>query len=474
MIYNENGIIIDTSEKYFSFLHKSTSLDSLEESFSFKDLKKGAAYLWGALMNKLADIIDFFERLPYHNKIMKIKKNQSSILKILEAISDVNDYEKTFKGTISKYINASGYGHWYDNFESAINDLKRDPSLNKDKVLNKLYYVSGVYSKDKFFNIYYDPVMNASKIFYNSKDIINSAISVKSDIQKMRRIYNSLKSFNFAQNKDEKISTEIITILNTYLTQAIRSYKELQCACIELCIRALNLFNKYGNDMESIKNELISYDIDYNKIEERIYNDPSYITKIKNPSNETLCKAVKTNIECINYIKNPSDDVIITALNQNILYANKIKNPSVNVALYLAHMGRAYLLQNKDLSEEVQLALVDYDPHIAFYFKDTSEKVLKVAFDSDLGKRILDDYFKHGCWRIEGVIGHTNVVMNNNVESKVLKLYPKYSEPSVIEKPKSGYRGDFDDIDFDAIKKKNPKLYNTIQNIERLKNDLES
>ena len=34
MIYNENGIIIDTSENIFNLLHKRTPLDSLEESLS--------------------------------------------------------------------------------------------------------------------------------------------------------------------------------------------------------------------------------------------------------------------------------------------------------------------------------------------------------------------------------------------------------------------------------------------------------
>lgn len=302
------------------------------------------------------------------------------------------DYAKVIKGTIAEYLEADGFNQWDVNFSKTINNVITNPSISKDELEEILYgdYIDlfkntqfeRKLSKEAYFKKE-NAEISTEKIKRYSDDIIDKAICVEDEIKFMRQIYSKLKSFNFGQNKDEKVSYDVMNCLHSYLINGIQSYKNLSTACIELCIKAFNLYNKYNGDMDKVNEEISTYDMS-DEMQKEYVNKWKY-NKIKNPSDNANLEFIRQNPLMIKNIKNPTEEMQLIAVDRNPTNIKYIKNPTEKVlkAVVSHKWFYAASLKDRDLSESIQLEIVNKDPFNIEYIKDPTDKVQLAAVERE-------------------------------------------------------------------------------------------
>ena len=403
MIYNENGIIINdytSNESVLEYINNYHKIDELlQEAITMKDVKMTVVRVGRAILDKILGIIDWIQRLPFLKKIHIIKKNRVKINKIInemmKKVSD-NEYTMSLKDDIMKYMNA--------NFKESIFDLSRCFSkLMENTQMTKEEIEKELYTKTEMSYIYKDTETAKSNYFNNNdnivkitfgsadiygEDITNFALNINTNIKDLRSLYSNAKAFNTRLTKGNKISTENINIIHSFVVKSIQSFKKLSTACIYFCIKALNLYEKHNGDINKISEEIgISYDLSDDQQIELVKNYE--YGKIKNPSDKAKLEYIKKNPRDIYYMDDQSEDLVIKAIEfENYHFdITKIKNPTEKILYefiqkYHSKSCITYL-KNIELSESNQLLLIEKDELHIIHIKNPTEKVQLIAVEKD-------------------------------------------------------------------------------------------
>ena len=377
MIYDENGIIMNDESNILEFLNRETKLDALlQEAITFKDIKQGVAYFVNSILDKIQAFIDWLERLKYRKEIKQIKQNKDRVIQILKEMYKEDDYAKSIKGEIAKYLNASGCMMWSFQLGKAFS-LMKNTKMTIDELEDILYkdIIGKNISKDIFFKNEKSTDTDTKDISNMANDIVEIAITVSDEISELRRIYSTLKAFNFSQNKDDKISKDAMQYIHSYVIKGISASKNLSSLSIELCTKALNLDEKYSGDISKIRDDISTYDL--SKDIATSYVDRWDFKKIKNPDYETQLEILKKNASYIKYIENPTEEMQLIVVNKDPFNINYIKNPTEKVIRTAMNhkFFSAYLLKNIELPENIQFDIINKDPSDFDYIKNPTEKV---------------------------------------------------------------------------------------------------
>lgn len=222
MIYNENGVIINEDYYILEYLNRETELDILlSEGFIGKTITE----IIRKMLDGISSFIDWIQRIPYSKQINIIKKNKDKIIKNINKKIEVS----------------SGIYKGIDNFTKVCKNTDSNTTIEELK------------------KTLYGEFTDKDQVEISADKVVNIAISVKDYISPLRKAYSEVKILNASLSKGEKIKTEVINELHSYLINAIKSIKNTSTTCIKTCIEALKQVDNSVNLYNQKKNEPVKY-----------------------------------------------------------------------------------------------------------------------------------------------------------------------------------------------------------------------
>lgn len=212
MIYNENGIIINNGYQLDILINEGFS------DIANKGLKTVHGWI-RKLIDAVQNAIEYASRIKYNKIIDNIKRMDDG---------EFGVYIKSMM-FIYPYIESEGYGKWIENFNNALNELKRDNTLSTEDI-NKILY------EDKNKNEWFKNGLknyNASgkKPDFNKMKTI--VINLQDFTKPLRKSYSELKILNTNINKGMKINSDVMKEMHSYCINAISAYRNMSKILID-------------------------------------------------------------------------------------------------------------------------------------------------------------------------------------------------------------------------------------------------
>ena len=204
MVFNENGIIINNGYQLDVIINE-----------GFTDIaNKGLKTVHGwirKIIDAVQNTIEYASRIKYDNIIKNIHNMSDE-----EFSSWINS-----KTLIYPYIESEGYGKWIENFNKALDELKRNNNTSTEEI-NKILYEG----KDK--NEWFKNGLknyNASGKKPDTSKLKKIVTNLQDFTKPLRKSYSELKILNTNINKGMKISSDVMKEMHSYCINAISAYR---------------------------------------------------------------------------------------------------------------------------------------------------------------------------------------------------------------------------------------------------------